>query len=73
MIEMQPGYKMLTFDMKMPFDLVGFIAHVSSSLAIEGIPIFLISSYSTDHMLVKKEYLGKAVSKLRSMGFEVKT
>jgi len=37
-------------------------------LANENIPIFAISAYSTDHILVKEEYLDKAKEVLKKDG-----
>lgn len=68
-IEIEKGWKMLTFDMILPFGLVGFMAKISQALADEKIPIFAISAYSTDHILVKKKDLPKAIKKLENLGF----
>jgi uncharacterized protein len=54
--------------MVLPFELVGFLAKVSQVLADEKISIFAISAYSTDHILVKKKDLEKAIKKLESLG-----
>ena len=70
-IEANRGWRILTFDAVLPFDLVGFLAKISTALAEEGISIFVISSYSTDHILIKEEHLSKAIKKLESLGFEV--
>jgi len=70
-IELEKDYKLLTFDMLLPFNLTGFIAKISTALAEEKIPIFVISSYSTDHVLIKKKYLEKAKAKLESLGFKI--
>jgi len=70
-IEKEDGWRLLTFDAVLPFNLVGFLAKVSSALAEEGISILAISSFSTDHILVKEEDLEKAVKKLKTLGFDV--
>lgn len=71
-IEMEKGWKILTFDMVLPFELVGFMAKVSEVLAEEKIGIFVISSYSTDHILIKEKDLQKAIKKLGQLGCVVK-
>ena len=68
-IEVEKDWKILTFDMILPFGLVGFLARVSRALAEEKISIFAISAYSTDHILVKKKDLCKAINKLENLGF----
>ena len=72
-IEFQKDYKLITFNMTLPFEMVGFISNISQSLAREKIPIFVISAYSTDHLLVKNKYSEKAVEALETLGFEVKS
>ena len=67
-IDIEKDWKILTFDMVLPFGLVGFLAKVSKVLADEKIPIFAISAYSTDHILVKEKDLIKAEEKLKELG-----
>ena len=67
-IEIEKDWKILTFDMILPFGLVGFLAKVSKILADEKISIFAISAYSTDHILVKEKDLAKAKEKLENLG-----
>ena len=68
-IEIERDWKILTFDMILPFGLVGFLAKVSKVLADENIPIFAISAYSTDHILVREKDLNRAEEKLKDIGF----
>ena len=67
-IEVEKDWKILTFDMVLPFELVGFLAKVSKVLADEKIPIFAISAYSTDHILVKEKDLTRIEEKLKELG-----
>jgi len=57
-------FKLITFDTALPFELSGFLAHIATLLATENIPIFAISAYSTDHILVKETDLDKTVKAL---------
>jgi len=66
------NWRRITFDMILPFSLIGFFAHVSGALAREGIPIFAISAYSTDHIFVKNKDLNRAVKALEKLGFSVR-
>jgi len=70
-IEVRGGWKILTFDAVLPFDLIGFLATISRALAEENISILAISSYSTDHILVMEKDLGKAIKKLESLGVRI--
>lgn len=66
-IESEKGWKLITFDDVLDFSLVGFIAKVSKALANEKISIFVVSAYSTDHILVKKQNFEKAIKILKNL------
>lgn len=65
------GWRLITFDMVLPFSLVGFFARVSSALAAAGISIMAFSSYSTDHIFVKEHDLERAVKALIKLGLSI--
>ncbi len=71
-IKIDKGWKIITFDVVLPFGLVGFLAKISKTLASEGIGIFVISSYSTDHILIKEKDSSKAINRLKSIGLKIK-
>ncbi len=64
----EPGWKLLSFQVQLPFELVGFLAIVAQALAEESIPIFVLSSFSSDHILVKEEHLSRALARLEALG-----
>lgn len=70
-LKIESGWKVLTFEVVLPFELVGFLAVVAQALAEEKISIFALSAYSTDHLLVKADKLDKALDKLQSLGCQV--
>jgi hypothetical protein len=70
-IEIEKDWKILTFDMVLPFRIVGFLAKVFKVLADEKISIFAISAYSTDHIMVKEKNVKTAIKKLESLGCKV--
>jgi len=53
------------------FSLVGILAELSSVLAEQGIPLFAISTYDTDYLLVKNDRFEAAVAALVEKGYEV--
>ncbi|GAA0523527.1 hypothetical protein SAMN04488066_11386 [Halorubrum aquaticum] len=67
----EPGWRRLTFEMDLPFELVGFLAAVATALAEADVSVFVLSSYATDHVLVKEEDLPTAVARLEELGCEV--
>ena len=55
-----------------PLDLgmTGIIANISALLSAVSIPVFVISSFDTDYVLVRSEELGSAVSALQTGGIK---
>jgi hypothetical protein len=51
---------------------VGVLASLSWSLAEAGVPIFAVSSFDTDWLLVPAEHLGDARAALAQAGHEVR-
>lgn len=70
-IAVEDGWKLLSFDMVLPFDVVGFLARVASALAEAGVSIFAVSAYSTDHVLVSADDLDAAIGCLEDLGCSV--
>jgi hypothetical protein len=71
LLAVDAGWKVITFDMILPFGLIGFLARVSGTLAKAGISICALSAYSTDHILVKTKDLEKALACMEQLGFMV--
>ncbi|WP_284014758.1 ACT domain-containing protein [Halobaculum litoreum] len=65
------GWRRLTFEMELPFELVGFLAVVAGELADAGVSIFALSSYSTDHVLVDDGDVAAARRRLEALGCTV--
>lgn len=70
--KIEKKFKLITFDTTLPFSMTGFISRVSTALAEQKIPIFVVSAFTTDHILIKDEYVGKALIALNKIGFEQK-
>ena len=68
----EDNWRIITFDMLLPLDLVGFIAKISNAIAEEGVNILYISSYTRDHLLIQEKHLPTAVAKLEKLGCRVK-
>jgi hypothetical protein len=47
------------------------MAALSGALAAAGVPLFALSTFDTDHLLVKDDDLARAVHALRDAGHEV--
>ena len=64
----EAGFRLITFDIELPWNVVGFLARVTEILAGEGIAVGALSAFSRDHLLIKQDDLGKA---LRVLGEHV--
>jgi len=67
-IAVEGFFRRITFDVALPYDLIGFVAHISTLLANKNIPILVYSAYSTDHVFVKEEDLDSTVEALEKDG-----
>ena len=61
----EAGFRLVTLDIELPWNVVGFLARVTEILAAAGISVGALSSFSRDHLLIKQDQLGAA---LRALG-----
>jgi len=66
-----PGWRLLTVRGPLEFDLTGVMAALAGELAAAGVSLFAVSTYDTDHVLVKGTDLERAVKALREAGHEI--
>ena len=62
------GFRFVTLDVELQWNVVGFLARVTEILAAAGISVGALSSYTRDHLLIKQDDLGIA---LRVLGEHV--
>ena len=62
---------MFRIDENMDFSLIGIISKISSVLAENKIGIFVVSTYNTDYVLVKKENFERAINLLKKAGYNI--
>lgn len=60
-------YRLITLDVTLEPDLVGFIARVAAALASAGIPVLTYAAYSRDHVFVPAEDFEPAISALHAL------
>lgn len=70
-IACEDGWRALKVLGPLDFGLVGILARISTTLAKAGVPLFAISTFDTDYVLVKEENLPTAVEALRNARFLV--
>ena len=64
----EQGFRLVTLDVELPWDVVGYLARVTEILAAEGVSVGALSAYTRDHLLIKQADLGRA---LRALGEHV--
>ena len=67
----EAGWRCLRVEGPLSFELTGILADLSEPLAQAGIPIFVVSTYDTDYVLVKAVDLERACSALRDKGYTI--
>ena len=65
------GYRALRVLGEMPFDVVGVMAALTAPLAAVGVPLFGISTFDTDYLLVHADHFERAVRALTGAGHQV--
>jgi hypothetical protein len=67
----EPGWRLLTVRGPLEFSLSGIMAALTGELAAAGVPLFAMSTFDTDHLLVKEADLQRAIAALRAAGHEI--
>ena len=57
----------IRFESPMGWEVVGFLARVTSALAAAGVPIGAVCGYSRDHLFVAEAHLPRALEVLRGL------
>lgn len=70
-VERVDGWRALRIPGQMDFSLVGVLHGILAALSGEGIPVFAVSTFDTDHILVRSEHLDGAISALESAGYHI--
>lgn len=69
-VEREDGWAAFRVRGTLDFSLVGILAGIASVLAERGVPIFAISTYNTDYILLKREREPEALEALARAGYE---
>jgi uncharacterized protein len=60
----ETGWRLVTLDIKLDWNVTGFLARVTEILAAAGIPLGALTAFSRDHLLIKQDDLGRALKVL---------
>lgn len=69
-LAIEKSFKIIQFETIIPINLIGFIAEIANALAKQNISILIVSSYSTDHIIIRKKDLSKTIKTLKSLGIQ---
>jgi hypothetical protein len=67
----EPDWRALTVAGTLDFSLVGVMASLCGTLAGAGVTVFVLSTFTTDHLLVRAPDLSRATAALRAVGHVV--
>jgi hypothetical protein len=59
-------------DGPLDFTLTGIIAAITGPLAQAGVPVFVMSSFDTDYVLIPRKHLEPAITTLGASGIAVR-
>ena len=68
----EDGWRAFRIEGVLDFSLIGILARIASLLAQAGVGIFVVSTFNTDYVLVKRENEEKALCTLQSAGYEIR-
>ncbi len=67
----EPGWVCYKVNGPLDFGLVGILAEISTTLAGANVPLFAVSTFETDYILVKHEQAQAASDALEAAGFNI--
>lgn len=70
-LEREDGWRAFRIEGVLDFSLIGILAGIAGALADEKIGIFVVSTFNTDYILVKKENEQKALDRLQQEGYSI--
>ena len=66
------GWRAFRIEGILDFSLTGILARAADILANAKIPIFAVSTYNTDYILIKNEFFRKALDVLKENNYVIK-
>jgi hypothetical protein len=70
-VAFQSGWICFKLEGPFPFSQTGILAAFINPLSHHGVPIFAISTFDTDYVLIQEPFLGVAEDRLRDAGHEL--
>lgn len=67
----EDGWRAFRVEGVLDFSLTGILAGIAGVLAENKIPIFALSTYDTDYVLMKEVYFARALQALKEKGYRI--
>ncbi len=64
-------YRLITVDVELPMEMVGFMARLSQKLAEAGVSILPYAAYSRDHIVVDDQHFDNALQALHALQSDI--
>jgi len=65
-------YRLLEFQISVPFEAPGFLAAISSALAEAGLNILIVSTFGRDYVLLRDADIELGLHVIKQLGFSVR-
>lgn len=65
------GWRAFCIQGVLDFSLIGILAGIAKILSENEIPIFVVSTFNTNYILIKKENYQRALDILNNAGYEI--
>jgi hypothetical protein len=72
-VECEKNWRCLEIEGPFKFSEIGIISEICGPLAHAKIPVYVISAFETDYLLIKDAFLKAALATLKDSGHQVKT
>ena len=70
-VERDDGWRAFRVSGTLDLSLVGVLRGIADVLADIGVPVFVVSTYDTDYVLVRERFLDRALDALSATGYAV--
>jgi hypothetical protein len=70
-VQAERGYKTFRVKGPLPLDDTGVLASLSEPLARASLPVFVISTYDTDYLLIHESFVSRSSEVLRQAGHSI--
>ena len=70
-VERDDGWMAFRVSGTLDLSLVGVLRGIADVLADIGVPVFVVSTYDTDYVLVRERFLDRALDELSAAGYAV--